>query len=900
MKSMSPRATPKYGSIQRDPSEVCDDSLQSRHSFSPWQWKRIALLAVSITLLGFTFASQQKTTVVDSVSRVIQVDRPEPVNGWVFQRAADPSQLLQLVLMLTPRDVDGLFERAYAVSNPTSADFGKHLDLEAVQSLVKPTPESLAVVEDWLRSHGIGSQRVERGASGDTMTVTVPVSVAENLLGADYNVYENADYNVYENGRGNADVGGPRRGSRRITRTLKYSLPPHISDIVDWVGPTAEFPLLKSIVAVKTLSVEKTSAGENATSQAKSTESSPSDAATTASGAGGLEGGNFEVDDLFGVPGDEKLIVEEAITDYQARRQSDDPGTNPPLVSTDQSETSEPPPVEDFRRRRRLKAELESSGAGAGEVTPDTIRAMYGIPRPGEGIVPSGVGNASNIQAVVAFLGEHLPSAIDLQTFQQKYSAGSTAPAMPERMTQSTRGTHFGGLESTLDLEYIMSVAPGIKTEFYYFDGKINNADGDAENEPFLAWLQHVNSGRSAAHVYSVSYADWEESVPRRYADRVNVELAKLAARGVSIIVASGDGGVEGAAPLPHSAWKHRCRANDAFKATFPSGSPWVTSVGASTGNYAGADLSAGGFSNYFPQPEWQKEEVSRYLICLPTVNTRRGGGGNREEGGFHRRPRRRKLAADDWGEQQSSEKEHEREIADEQAELREELAAQKKKDAEEKRSRAGRPLPPVDVHPDSSVELDPRTDKDGDGRDDRLEFFLRTHSGAPFADPLGSAEAAAKNASSGAGGETNSAKYVQKMCTSGHDTDRFPHLPPPEQFNPKGRAFPDVSAEGKNIKVFYGHDWKYTSGTSASAPIFAGVISLVNDMRISRGRRPLGFLNQMLYSAEVRKTFHDITEGNNPGCGRDGYYASKGWDPVTGLGTPRFSELADALLNMP
>ena len=59
-----------------------------------------------------------------------------------------------------------------------------------------------------------------------------------------------------------------------------------------------------------------------------------------------------------------------------------------------------------------------------------------------------------------------------------------------------------------------------------------------------------------------------------------------------------------------------------------------------------------------------------------------------------------------------------------------------------------------------------------------------------------------------------------------------------------------------------------------------AGVISLLNDFLISKGKRPLGFLNPLLYSKAVTG-FNDITSGSNPGCGTAGFSAVEGWDPV-------------------
>ncbi|KAH8111000.1 subtilisin-like protein [Phellopilus nigrolimitatus] len=109
--------------------------------------------------------------------------------------------------------------------------------------------------------------------------------------------------------------------------------------------------------------------------------------------------------------------------------------------------------------------------------------------------------------------------------------------------------------------------------------------------------------------------------------------------------------------------------------------------------------------------------------------------------------------------------------------------------------------------------------------------------------------------------------------------------------FNASGRAYPDVSAQGEGFQVVLGGDTVSVGGTSASSPTFAGVVSLLNDFRIASGKAPLGFLNPMLYTTGVAG-LNDITSGSNPGCNTDGFAAGKGWDPVTGLGTPDFGKL--------
>lgn len=66
-------------------------------------------------------------------------------------------------------------------------------------------------------------------------------------------------------------------------------------------------------------------------------------------------------------------------------------------------------------------------------------------------------------------------------------------------------------------------------------------------------------------------------------------------------------------------------------------------------------------------------------------------------------------------------------------------------------------------------------------------------------------------------------------------------------------------------------------AGTSAAAPTFGGVISLLNDVRISKGKSPLGWLNPMLYALGDKwpEALNDIIVGNNPGCGTPGFNVS-------------------------
>ncbi|KAI0430484.1 tripeptidyl-peptidase [Xylaria sp. FL1042] len=118
--------------------------------------------------------------------------------------------------------------------------------------------------------------------------------------------------------------------------------------------------------------------------------------------------------------------------------------------------------------------------------------------------------------------------------------------------------------------------------------------------------------------------------------------------------------------------------------------------------------------------------------------------------------------------------------------------------------------------------------------------------------------------------------------------------------FNASNRGFPDVAAQGASFAVVDKGRNALLSGTSASAPVFSGVVALLNAARKSQGLAPLGFLNPFLYSNA--DAFTDITSGYGSGCSgnsafRNGarWNATSGWDPVTGLGTPLFDKLLAA-----
>ncbi|KAH8044330.1 tripeptidyl-peptidase [Aureococcus anophagefferens] len=76
----------------------------------------------------------------------------------------------------------------------------------------------------------------------------------------------------------------------------------------------------------------------------------------------------------------------------------------------------------------------------------------------------------------------------------------------------------------------------------------------------------------------------------------------------------------------------------------------------------------------------------------------------------------------------------------------------------------------------------------------------------------------------------------------------------------------------GQDFAIIYDREAVYVSGTSCSAPTFAGVVALLNDARLSAGKPKLGFLNPLIY--KYRAAFDDVLLGNNGKCGTDGFRA--------------------------
>ncbi|KAJ7068722.1 subtilisin-like protein [Mycena amicta] len=370
----------------------------------------------------------------------------------------------------------------------------------------------------------------------------------------------------------------------------------------------------------------------------------------------------------------------------------------------------------------------------------------------------------ANKQDLTAFYHDQLPAAVN-STFSVELVHGG----------KNNQSILAAGEEANLDTQFGLGIAYPTPGTFWSTGGRppfsANTHTPVDTNEPYLDWLDYVLGSEHIPQTISTSYADDEMTVPFSYASRICKRFAELGCRGVSLLFASGDGGVGDGISDPES---QTCQTNSGkpktrygflgrvsrmltrhsqihpdvpsvfiylllfnLRLTFAASRscPYVTSVGGTMSiPEVSSSFSGGGFSDYWERPRYQDEAVEGYL----------------------------------------------------------------------------------------------------------KQLHGRTYDGL---------------------------------------------------FNRTGRGIPDVSAQSRKFQIYWQGMQISIGGTSASTPVFAGLVALLNDARLAAGRPALGFLNPLLYTLR-RTAWTDITAGNNPGCGTPGFNATVGWDPVTGLGTPNFREL--------
>ncbi|KAH9054784.1 subtilisin-like protein [Lactarius vividus] len=258
--------------------------------------------------------------------------------------------------------------------------------------------------------------------------------------------------------------------------------------------------------------------------------------------------------------------------------------------------------------RRSVGAAAEATVGRADMVTPSQLRWLYKT----FGYIPTA--DDRNALGVFGFQ-EQYPSEKDLTTFMTYFRSEVQPPSLATFDIELVNGggydPHNPGLEATIDIQYVSAMAYPTPIIFYSTGGSERWSEDGSEplhGDADLESLDYLLKKTVIPQTISISYGAYERDVPREYAKALCTLFAQLGARGVSILLATGDDGVG-----------KNCKdesGNVQFAIAFPASCPYLTTVGGTT-DYdpeIAAPLSGGGFSDYFPRPVYQDVAVSAFL----------------------------------------------------------------------------------------------------------------------------------------------------------------------------------------------------------------------------------------------------------------------------------------------
>jgi len=461
-----------------------------------------AFLSLIFSLIPFTFASpvRRHLAVHESIAA--------PPSGFLRRRAAPGDAVLNLRIALTQGNTWGLEKALYDVSDPLSPLYGQHLSKEEVEDFVRPSTETYNAVTAWLADHDISWTRMS--SAGDWLSTSMPVSTANYLLDAKFEEYHHA------------------KSGHVSIRTLSYSLPLHLRDLISSVHPTVSFgsrgalkitPMGRDIAPLEII---------NATSF----------------------------------------------------------GDAPVPSESDGSEASVPPACD------------------SSAISLQCLQALYDIPA-------TPATQPSNQFFVTAY-DDNTPSQADIEQFLGTSNVTTNSTFATQTVNGGAGGT-FQASEADLDLQMALGLAPGVPVTLL--------SVGRGSDDIFLdtaTYLMSLDSDQLPT-VLSTSYVEDEGSISPAVATQYCNTIMQLGARGVSVIFSSGDGGVGGED-------EGECTS---FAPTFPSGCPFLTSVGATeltaspvNGSVeTAASFSSGGFSNIWARPSFQDSAVQTYLESIGTLN---------------------------------------------------------------------------------------------------------------------------------------------------------------------------------------------------------------------------------------------------------------------------------------
>ncbi|KAJ7129263.1 peptidase S8/S53 domain-containing protein [Mycena epipterygia] len=151
--------------------------------------------------------------------------------GWTRLGRSPFDYSIRLRIAIFQQNFTGLENLLYEISDPEHSRYGAHMSKEEVEKFVSPSPMSLALVDGWLASYGIRESSLVRSPAKDWVSVTVSIRLAEQLLGADYYLWQHTSGEI-------------------LVRATSYSLPQRLFDHVELIQPTTMFARGKGMTPI--------------------------------------------------------------------------------------------------------------------------------------------------------------------------------------------------------------------------------------------------------------------------------------------------------------------------------------------------------------------------------------------------------------------------------------------------------------------------------------------------------------------------------------------------------------------------------------------------------------------------------------------------------------------------
>lgn len=156
---------------------------------------RMSLTWIVLALSAFVAAAPSATSSLKIKESIVAP------RGWTKREEAPRNRTIDLRIALPQSNFAQLEQNLFEVrsafstlalglnrmlnvcySDPFHVRYGEHLTHDEVNELVAPHPESVDRVTAWLASHGLSEADLSRSAAGDWLKVTIPISLADDML----------------------------------------------------------------------------------------------------------------------------------------------------------------------------------------------------------------------------------------------------------------------------------------------------------------------------------------------------------------------------------------------------------------------------------------------------------------------------------------------------------------------------------------------------------------------------------------------------------------------------------------------------------------------------------------------------------------------------------------------